>query len=179
MFVAPYTRKQKIRRLLFQIVWTVLVRPFPRATMRRWNNAILRLFGAKVAKSAIVYSSAKIFMPENLIIGDKACLAGNTIVENAATVHLMENSIVSQYSYLCTASHDIRHPDFPQFSKPITIGKNAWVTARCFIGPGVNVGEGGVIGASSSVFKDVPANTVVGGNPAKFIKYRYDSEIKK
>lgn len=175
MFVEPYSKKQKLRRLVFQAVWTILVRPFPRATMRRWNNFILRLFGAKVAKSAFVYSSAKIFMPENLIIDDRACLAGNTIVENAAIVHLMEHSIVSQYSYLCTASHDIRHPDFPQFSKPITIGKNAWVTARCFIGPGVTIGDDAVIGAASAVFKDVAGNAVVGGNPAVYIKERYET----
>lgn len=173
MFQEPYSKTHKIRRLLFQVVWTLFVRPFPRATMRGWNNVVLRCFGAKVSKSAIVYSSAKIFMPENLIIDDGACLAGNTIVENAAIVHLKERSIVSQYSYLCTASHDIRHPDFPQFSKSITIGRGAWVTARCFVGPGVTVGDNAVVGASSSVFKDVPANTVVGGNPAKYIKERY------
>lgn len=173
MFVDPYSKAQKIRRFVFQVVWAIFVKPFPKATMRRWNNLILRLFGAKVAKTGIVYSSVKIFMPENLIIDDKACLAGNTIVENAAIVHLKEHSIVSQYSYLCTASHDIRHPDFPQFSKPITIGKGAWVTARCFVGPGVTIGDNAVVGASSSVFKDVPANAVVGGNPAEYIKERY------
>lgn len=174
MFVEPYTKKQKIKRLLFRVVWAIFARPFPQATMRRWNIFLLNLFGAQVAKTAVVYSSTNVFMPENLVIDDGACLAGHTIVENAAIVHLKECSIVSQYSYLCTASHDIRNDDFPQFSKPICIGEKAWVTANCFIGPGVTIGDGAVVGASSAVFKDVESNTVVGGNPAKFIKNRYD-----
>jgi putative colanic acid biosynthesis acetyltransferase WcaF len=142
--------------------------------MRRWNILLLRLFGAKIANTAIVYSSARIFMPEHLEMDDHSCLAGHTIIENAAIVHLKEESIVSQYSYLCTASHDIRNDDFPQFSKPIIIGKKAWVTAGCFVGPGVTIGDGAVVGARSAVFKDVKANTVVGGNPAQFIKNRYE-----
>lgn len=174
MFVEPYTKKQKLRRLFFRIVWTLFAEPFPQATMRRWNIFLLNLFGAKISKTAVVYSSIKVFMPENLVMDDNACLAGHTIVENAAKVHLMENSIVSQYSYLCTASHDIRNDNFAQFSKPITIGKKAWVTAGCFIGPGVTVEDGAVVGARSAVFKDVKANTVVGGNPAQFIKERYE-----
>lgn len=174
MFVTPYTRKQKLRRLLFRFVWAVFVRPFPQATMRRWKIFLLRLFGAKIANTATVYSSVNIFMPENLEMDDHSCLAGHTIVENAAVVRLKEGSIVSQYSYLCTASHDIRDDDFPQFSKPITIGKKSWVTAGCFVGPGVTVEDGAVVGARSAVFKDVKANTVVGGNPAQFIKNRYE-----
>lgn len=174
MFVEPYTKKQKLRRLFFRVVWTIFARPFPQATMRKWNIFLLRLFGAKISNNAVVYSSINLFMPENLVMDDYACLAAHTIVENAAVVHLKEGAIVSQYSYLCTASHDIRNDDFPQFSKPITIGKKAWVTAGCFVGPGVTIEDGAVVGARSAVFKDVKANTVVGGNPAKFIKYRYE-----
>ncbi len=55
---------------------------------------------------------------------------------------------------------------------PITIGAGAWITADVFVGPGVTVGEGAVVGARSSVFKDVPAWTVVAGNPAHEIKKR-------
>lgn len=172
MFVEPYSLKNKVERVLFQAVWTLFVRPFPRRILRKWNIAVLRMFGAQVSWSAVVYSKTKIQFPKNLIMDDESCLAENTILENAAPVHLMRGSIVSQYSYLCTASHDIRNADFPQFSKPITIEKGSWVAASCFIGPGVTVGDGAVVGARSAVFKDVEPNTVVGGNPAKFIKYR-------
>lgn len=173
MFVTPYTKKQKFKRLVFNIVWTLFVRPFPRAVMRRLNIFVLRLFGAKIDKSANVYSSASISMPENLVMEAGSCLADHTIIASDALVHLKEGAIVSQYSYLCTSTHDIRNEDFPQFSKPITIGKGAWVAARCFIGPGVTIGDNAVVGATSSVFKDVPENAVVGGNPAIFINKRF------
>lgn len=175
-FVEPYNRKDKIRRFLFQIVWTIFARPFPRATLRVWNIFILRLFGAKVSWKSVIYSKTKIIIPKNLVVDDYACIADDTIIENAAIVHLKEYAIVSQYSYLCTASHDIRDENFPQISKPIIIGKGAWVAARSFIGPGVNIGDNAVVGATSSVYKDVPENTVVGGNPAKFINKRYSNE---
>lgn len=177
MFVEPYSKKNKFQRLVFQIMWTLLVRPFPRRTTRRWNIALLRLFGAQVSWKAVVYSKTKIQFPKNLIMDDYSCLAENTILENAATIHLKEFCIVSQYCYLCTASHDIRNDDFPQIQKPITIGKGAWVTAACFIGPGVTIGDSAVVGARAAVFKDVEPNTVVGGNPARFIKYRYEKLV--
>jgi len=56
--------------------------------------------------------------------------------------------------------------------KPIVIGSQVWIAADSFIGPGVCIGEGAVIGARSAVFKDVQGWTVVGGNPAVFIKKR-------
>ena len=79
---------------------------------------------------------------------------------------------VSQYSYLCSASHDISDPSLRLTSAPIVISDGAWVFADAFIGPGVTIGEGAVVGARASVFKDVDAWVVVGGNPARFIKKR-------
>jgi putative colanic acid biosynthesis acetyltransferase WcaF len=60
----------------------------------------------------------------------------------------------------------------PLIFSPITIGAQSWVAAGCFIGPGITVGEGAVVGAHSVVTKDVPAWTVVAGNPARVIKPR-------
>ena len=56
--------------------------------------------------------------------------------------------------------------------KPIVIEDRAWVAAEAFVGPGVTIGEGAVVGARGCVFKDVEPWTVVGGNPARFIKQR-------
>jgi putative colanic acid biosynthesis acetyltransferase WcaF len=64
----------------------------------------------------------------------------------------------------------------PLVAKPIRIGRNAWVCADSFIAPGVTVGEGAVVGARSSVYRDVAPWTVVGGNPARFLKDRVLSD---
>jgi putative colanic acid biosynthesis acetyltransferase WcaF len=81
-------------------------------------------------------------------------------------------AIVSQQAMLCTATHDYNDPEFKLVSKPIVIGQRAWIGARAFVGPGVTVGEGAVVGATSSVFRDVAEWTVVGGNPASFLRQR-------
>jgi putative colanic acid biosynthesis acetyltransferase WcaF len=73
---------------------------------------------------------------------------------------------------LCSASHDFNHRNFPLFSKPIVIGRQAWVAARAYVGPGVSVGEGAVVGANACAYKDIAAWTVVGGNPARPISRR-------
>lgn len=80
--------------------------------------------------------------------------------------------VISQYSYLCTATHDYESEANTLCWKTIEVGNYAWVAADTFVGPGVTVGEGAVVGARAVVFKDVEPWTVVGGNPAKFIKKR-------
>ena len=60
----------------------------------------------------------------------------------------------------------------PLIGGPISIGEDAWVCARAFIGPGVKVGPGAVVGACAVVSKTVPDWTVVAGNPAREVKKR-------
>lgn len=87
-------------------------------------------------------------------------------------VSIGAHAMVSQFSYLCSASHDITKRKMPLITAPIHVEDQAWVCADAFVGPGVTVGQGAVVGARAAVFKDVPPWTVVGGNPAKFIKKR-------
>jgi len=72
---------------------------------------------------------------------------------------------------IVTVNHEI-NPEtrINAIPKPVKIGKNVWIGANCTILPGVTIGENSVIGAGSVVTKDVPANIVVAGNPAKLIK---------
>lgn len=175
-FETPYSKKNKIRRLLWTISWNVLARPFPKSTLMPWKRFLLRMFGAKVHSTANVYATCKVFMPSNLIMDEGACLAEHVDCYNAAPIHLKKDATVSTYSYLCTASHNISSLAHEQTEAPIIIGERAWVCAGAFVGPGVNVGDWAVVGARAAVFKDVDPWTVVGGNPAQFIKKR---ELKK
>lgn len=171
-FKSPYTTSNRIKRMLWSICWTVFVRPFPKSLANSWKIFILRCFGAKIAKNAYVYSSANIFMPWNLIMEEHSCLASGVDCYNAAPIIIKRNATVSQRAYLCTASHNISSSKHEQTEKPIIIGSRAWVAAEAFVGPGVIIGEGAVVGARAAVFKDVAPWTVVGGNPAKYIKDR-------
>lgn len=166
------TRKHQIIRMLWSVVWTIFARPLPRSIGSGWKRFLLRLFGAELASTAIVYSSAKIYYPANLIMEKYSCLASGVDCYNVAPIKVGANATVSQGAYLCTASHDISNPLNPLITAPIIIEDQAWVAADAFVGMGVTVGQGAVVGARACVFKDVESWTVVGGNPAKFIKKR-------
>jgi putative colanic acid biosynthesis acetyltransferase WcaF len=105
-------------------------------------------------------------------MGRDSCIGNDVDCYSVAPIKLGAEVIVSQYAFLCTASHDYADPDFRLIMRAIEVGDRAWVGARAFIGPGVRIGEGAVIGATASVYRDVPEWTVVGGNPAKLIKRR-------
>lgn len=144
--------------------------------MRYARNLLLRLFGAKLPIKALIYPTCEIWAPWNLVIGKYCCIGPHTQLYNKAPIILGDNTIVSQGAYLCTASHDITNPHHALITAPIKIESWAWVAADAFVGMGVTIGEGAVVGARACVFKDVQPWTVVGGNPAKVIKKRVIKE---
>ena len=166
------SRKNQIARFLWTITWTLLARPLPRSLGNAWKLFLLRLFGAKVHSKAVVYSSVRIYIPWNLEMDEYSCLAPEVDCYNVAKIKIGAHSTVSQKSYLCAASHDISKSHNPLITAPIILEDQTWIGAGCFIGMGVTIGQGAVVGATASVFKDVNPWTIVGGNPAKFIKKR-------
>lgn len=164
--------KHQVIRLLWGIIWGIFARPLPRSFGFRWKRTLLRLFGAKIHPTALVYSSAKIYFPRNLIMDAYSCLASDVECYNVDVIHIGENATVSQGAFLCTASHDITNSLNPLITAPIVIEDQAWVAAESFVGMGVIIGQGAVVGARAAVFKNVAPWTVVGGNPAKVIKLR-------
>jgi putative colanic acid biosynthesis acetyltransferase WcaF len=158
----------KLARSLWNIVWFFLFRPTPRP-MHAWRRMLLRLFGAKIGTGVRVYQSARIWAPWNLVMENDSCLGDFVDCYSVDQIHFGPRATVSQYSYLCTASHDYTRRALPLVTAPIHIGADAWVTADVFVGPGVSIGEGSVVGARSTVTRDVPAWVVVAGSPPKLI----------
>lgn len=175
-FQTPYSKCLKFKRLLWNVVWSIFSRPFPKYVLIGWRRFLIRSFGGKIAATAAVHPSAKIFMPWNLEMKDYSCIAGEVDCYNAAKITIGINATVSKRAFLCTASHNISSPRHEQIEKSIIIEDRAWVAAEAFVGPGVTIGEGAVVGARAAVFKDVEPWTVVGGNPAKFLKNRIIKE---
>lgn len=168
---SPHSLTNRLARVLWGLVYTFLFRPSPRP-LHRWRNLILRAFGARLHPTARVYPRARIWGPWNLIMGAHACIADDVDVYNVRPITIGESSTVSQYSYLCGATHDYEDPVHPLVPKPITIGKNVWIAADVFVGPGLTIGDGTVVGARSTVLKDLPEWTVAVGNPARGVKPR-------
>ena len=163
--------KNKIARSVWTFVYWTMFRPFPGHIFNFWRIFLLRIFGAKFSGKVSVHNTSKIWAPWNLYM-DTTGLAENVRCYNVAPVFIEKWAVISQNAYLCTASHNISSTAHELITAPITIKNQAWVASDAFIGMGVTVGEGAVVGARAAVFKDVEPWTVVGGNPAKFIKKR-------
>lgn len=169
--MSPFSLWNKIGRYLWGWVWLLLFRPSP-GFAYGWRRFLLRAFGATIGQQAVIHRSAKIWAPWNLRMAPLSCIGEHVDCYSGALITLGFRAVISQYSILCAASHDYEADGMPGFQKPIQIGDHAWVAADVYVGPGVSIGEGAVVGARSSVYKDVPAWTVVGGNPARVLKAR-------
>jgi putative colanic acid biosynthesis acetyltransferase WcaF len=164
----PPRRSSLARRVAWNLVWVLLYRPSP-TPLHGWRRMLLRLFGAEIGAGAHPYPSARIWAPWNLEMGEASCLAPGVDCYSVDRITLGARAIVSQRASLCSATHDHNDPAFPLVTAPISIGADAWVAAEAFIGPGVAIGEGAVVGARTVAMRDVPARTVVAGNPARKI----------
>jgi putative colanic acid biosynthesis acetyltransferase WcaF len=105
-------------------------------------------------------------------MGPGSSLSDGVVCYNVDKVILDEGAIVSQFAILCTSSHDISRLNVPLVTAPIHLGRRAWVGMDAFVNMGTSIGEFAVVASRANVVKDVEAWSVVGGNPAKFIKRR-------
>ncbi len=166
-----HSLRNKIGRALWNITWTLFYQPSPKM-FHSWRRFLLRSFGARIGQGAFAYPSAKIWAPWNLEMRDHSCLGDNVDCYCVDQISIGARAVVSQYSFLCTATHDIESSGLALRTAPIVIGDGAWIAADVFVGPGVTIGEGAIVGARSSVFRNIAAWTVAHGSPAKAARKR-------
>ena len=151
--------------LLWDFCWAVFCGWTPKP-LNRWRLLWLKLFGAKLHGLPFVHQRARIQIPWNLTLHDRACLGDRANAYTLGEIEIGARAIIAQEAYLCTGTHDLKDPNVPLQVAKITIGEDAFVGARAFIMPGVAVGKRAVVGACAVVTKDVAQDTVVFGNPA-------------
>ncbi len=166
-----FSLQNRLIRVLWRAAWFTLASWTP-PQFRAWRRALLRAFGARVAPTADIYSSVRIWLPSNLEMGEYANLGPRVNCYCMDKITLGAYASASQGAHLCAGTHDIDDPYFQLMTKPITIGDNAWIAAEAFVGPGVRIGEGAVLAARAVTFSDLDPNMVYVGNPAKPIRRR-------
>jgi len=162
----------RAKRLVWNITWLVLFRLSPRP-FHAWRAMLLRLFGATLGPDCHFYPAARVWAPWNLICADHVAAGDGVEIYNPSPMHFASHVILSQDAYLCGATHDYNDPTFPLLSYQMTFGPYAWICARASVGPGVNVGEGAVLGLGSVATRDLAPWTVYAGNPAVIIRDRH------
>ena len=167
---SPYSAQDQRRRALW-----AMTRPAFRLSPRvffGWRAALLRLHGARLGHAVHVYPTTRVTFPWMLEIGAGSSVGEEALLYDLGEIRLGCRVTVSQRAHLCAGTHDYRDPAMPLIRSAIDVADDVWICADAFVGPGVSIGRGAVVGARAVVVRDVEAGHVVGGNPARTLKRR-------
>lgn len=173
--VVPEPKRRVFRRLTFggrlaDFTWRwtykLLFHPSPQSA-NFWRRWVLNCFGATIARTAVIHRSVRIIHPWNLTLEKDTVVLHGVILDCQAPIRIGAATRISQLVHLCTATHEYEQCHMPIIGLPISIGSGCWLAADVFVGCGVTIGDGVVLGARCSVFKDVPPGALVAGSPAR------------
>jgi putative colanic acid biosynthesis acetyltransferase WcaF len=167
----PFSLKLKLKSRIWDFINVSLYRYSP-FCFRRFRVMLVNLFGGNIDKRCSLNRKSKISHPWNLTMGYLSSIGENTWIYCLDKISIGDKCCIGNDVYLLTGSHDINKPTFDLITKPIVIKNNSWVATGSYILPGITIGNNCVVAAKSLVNKSVEDNSIVGGNPAKFIKKR-------
>jgi len=170
-YISPYSRSEKIKRLL----WACVENTFFRWSFPTWYNyraGLLRLLGAKIGRSSQIRRTVHFECPWNFTCGDHCAIGDRAIMYALGPITIHDRVSISQMSHLCAGTHDFKQKQLPLLRTPIVLKNDAWLGADAFVGPGVTMNEGALLGARGSAFKDLEGWTINVGNPARKVRDR-------
>ncbi len=125
-----------------------------------------------------------VFQKSNLVIGSNAYIGPDSYIHAGGGVEIGNGTIIGPKVKIWSVNHDYNTFEILPYTKtilknPVQIGKGCWIGLDVKICPNVTIGDGVVIAMGSVVTKDIPSFSIVGGNPAKILKIRYESEEER
>lgn len=169
---SPFSLREKALRALWTYFTWPLVSSLPRPFGSTVRVLVLRFFGAQIGKCCLIESGCLVWIPWNLELSDYVAIGRAVEIYNYSRIRIERMTVVSQYCYLCTGSHDYTHPHMPLTWADIRIGSMCWIAAGSWVLPGVYIGDGTVVGARSLVNKSLPEWSVCAGHPCVPLKVR-------
>lgn len=153
-----------VEATLFRLTWP---------TWYRWRAWLLRRFGARAHPTARIRRTCRFVCPWNLTIEEHTATGEDVWFYCLGEVKIGQRVTLSHFAKLCAGSHDHREPGLMPLLRPsIIIGDDVWIATDAFVGPGVVVANGAILGACGVTFRDLDAWTIYGGNPAAPVKPR-------
>ncbi len=167
------TRSRFLEGLWIMVEFLLITNPLQLSSGVR--VAVLRFFGARIGENVIVRPRLRVKFPWNLQVGNNCWIGEGVWIHNQGSLTIEDNVVVSQETFITTGSHDI-HKSMDLVIKPVLIRQGAWLTTRSIVLQGVEVGGNSILTPGSVANKSLPPNTIFGGNPARFIRERWQEQ---
>lgn len=135
------------------------------------RQMLSRLFGRQVDETLRVFPPFYTDFGKNITIGKNVFINGCCHFQDQGGITLGDGCLIGHNVVFATLNHGFAPADRASlYPAPIVLGKNVWVGSNSTLLQGIRIGDNAVIGAGSVVTKDVPANTIVGGVPARILR---------
>lgn len=153
-------------------------------TLLRFGESYTPEFARRGDKVVIAWGLT-VNRPDRVYLGSYIYIGGYATFNSIGGIRIQSGTVIGSYCHIYTANHYARDDakalpfDRREELKPVDIGKNVWIGGDVVVAPGVTIGEGAIVGCGSVVVKDVEPLAVVGGAPAKVIRFRDEERYKK
>lgn len=137
--------------------------------------AVLRAFGATIGSRVIIRPRTRIRFPWNLAVGDDTWIGEGVWISNRAQVTIDSDVVVSQETFITTGSHAAA-TDMRVVASPVHLHSGVWLTARCLVLGGVELGRSALVTPGTIVAESVPAGSVYGTAKATVLRPRFPDE---
>lgn len=163
-------RLKKVKIAVGVFLWNFCLKNLPGFYIRK--RLFNFLLGNQVSYQAALHRGVDIWYAGGIVIGAGSVINKFASLDGRGGLIIGSMVSISPYVKVVTSSHEMNSPDFEYVTAPVTIHDYVWIGIGAIILPGVTIGKGAVVAAGSVVTKSVEPYAVVGGNPARLIKYR-------
>ena len=138
---------------------------------------VCKLLVNQLGKHTSICRNVEIRSPYRISIGCNTSVNKNVLLDGRGGELIIGNCVdIAQEVNIWTLQHDYNSPNYEAIGKSVIIDDYVWIASRATILPGVHISRGAIVATCAVVTKDVATNTIVGGNPAKFIKEIKDNQ---
>jgi putative colanic acid biosynthesis acetyltransferase WcaF len=168
---SPYSAREKIGRVLWAIVQSTAF-GLSFHSWYGWRRMLLCAFGAQLDPVVRIRRSVRIECPWNLSVGHDSAVGDRVTLYCLGPVRIGARVTISQGAHLCAGTHDFTRRAMPLVRPPIEVGDDAWICTDAFVGPGVTIGHGAILGARGVARRSLDPWTIHAGNPAVAVRPR-------